>query len=287
MTTTPVDSALAGIATTQYTEMDPRADPERANELLNKATGQDEAPIIAPRPPVDEFELTAGWLDRDGVLHKRVRVRELTGEDEEELARPYQRTVAKYIDTIISRCVVDMAGTKPTPELLGGLLLGDRDAIVLQVRVLTFGNNVEMPVPCPHCEHEFRINLDIQGDISVKELPGDPTDRQRKVELPSGGTALVNLMTGFAQLAAYDAPPQETNQAERDTIIMHSCVYSINGEPVTTMNQIRKLGAGDRRAIIRFLDENTCGPQWQGVMQECPNCQASFPITLSLVALFW
>lgn len=282
-----MDEALASITNTEYQEMDPRADPERAQELLDKATGKDEAPIIAPRPPVDEFELTAGWLDRDGVLHKRVRVRELNGEDEEELARPYQRTIAKYVDTIINRCVVDMAGTTPTPSLTGDLLLGDRDAIVLQVRALTFGNTVEMPLQCPHCQFEFRINLDIEKDIPVKELPGRPEDRQRNVELPSGKTALVNLMTGHVQLAAYDAPAQETNQAERESIILRECVYSIGGVPITSIDQVRKLGVGDRRALIRFLDENTCGPQWQGVTQECPDCRASFPIPLSLVALFW
>jgi len=244
-----------------------------------------ESPIIAPRPPVDELELPCGWFDRDGKLNKKLRIREMNGADEEELAKPYQRSVVAFIDTIVKRCVVDMAGFPPDPRKLDELLIGDRDAIVIGVRVLTFGPTMDVPVRCPNCEHLFTVELDLTKDIKTQVLPGDAKQRTRDVKLPRGEIAKVNLMNGATQKAAYDTT-EDINDSERTSIMLKECVYSIDGQEIMSIEQIRKLGSGSRRALVKFLEENTCGPRWTEVAQECPNCQATNPLTLSLVALF-
>lgn len=267
--------------------VDPRINPEEANRLGDLAMGKrDDTPLVAPRPPNDELELPCGWLDREGNLHKTIRIREMNGSDEEELAKPYQRTVARFIDTIVNRCVVDMGGT-PEKRQLDQLLLGDRDAIVLGVRALTYGNLIDIPVVCPNCRHDFTVELNLASDIAVKELPGDPKQRQREVKLTRGGVAVVNLMTGESQLHAYDGPDVDNqSDAESISLILRECVFSIRDEPITTLKQCQDMPSQTRRDIITFLNQNTCGPKWQEVQQECPECLVNNPLPLNLPGLF-
>jgi hypothetical protein len=170
------------------------------------------------------------------------------------------------------------------------MLIGDRDAIVIGVRILTFGSHMHVPVICPTCRYDFTIDLDLESDIDTKELPdnkgGDPRSRVREFTLPRGQVVKVNLIDGAAQLAAYGDIGEELNNRERESLLIRECVYSINDEPVSSLAEIKKLSANDRREILKFLDENACGPQWGRVEQECPNCQAKFDLPLSLVALF-
>lgn len=279
----PVDIPLTSAPT--YKAVDPYTDPTGAQALANQAMGKvPDAIILPPRPPVDEIELSGGWIDRAGNLHKKVRIREMNGTDEEELAKPYQRTSVGFSDTIVKRCTVSIDGNTPEPRHLDQLLIGDRDAIVIGVRILTFGPTIEVPVTCRWCAHQFDILLDLEKDITTKELPGDPKQRTRELILPRGEIAKVNLMDGAAQMAAYGGG--DMNDAERTSVMLKECVYSINDDMVTSIEQIKRLGSGTRRALITFIEENSCGPQWMGVKQECPNCQKSEDLPLSLVALF-
>lgn len=272
--------------------MDPLQNPGAAQAMANEMMGKgdENKPIAINRPPVDTIELPGGWIDRTGTLHKTARIRELNGADEEELARPYQKTAAQFVDTVVSRCTVDIGGQKVGNNELRQMLIGDRDAILIGVRILTFGSHMHVPVQCPTCRHEFTIDLDLESDIDTKELPdnegGDPRSRTRELTLPRGQIVKVNLIDGAAQLAAYGDLGEELNRVERESLLLRECVYSINDEPVSNLAEIKKLSANDRREILKFLNENACGPQWGRVEQECPNCQAKFDLPLSLVALF-
>lgn len=266
--------------------VDPQANPALAQTLANQAMAPEpEAPLIPPRPPKDVFELPAGWVDNTGTLHKDVRVREMNGYDEEELARPSIKSVIDFIDLIIKRCTVDIGGERPEARIMDDLLIGDRDAVLIAVRVATFGNEFSMPVVCREvdCGEQYEVKVDIAKDIDVKELPGDPTQRMRPCILADGREVQVRLMTGAAQRAAYG---NDFNDAQQASIMLLECIYSIGGEPVHSIDQIKKLGTNERRQIIKFLDENTCGPQWQGVMHPCPNCQVEAALPINLVALF-
>lgn len=289
--------------------IDPAADPARAAAISARVmAGEDPiepdagaTPPLIEEPPDDVVTLPGGFVDRKGVLHRTLRVRELTGEDEEELARPSaRRSTAHLIDALVSRCVTHVGHLEVGKELpvadLGKLLVGDRDFAALAVRRVTYGNELEIPLGCPVCQNEFVVGYDLIVDVPVKELPGDRSKVQRECALPAGGSkdnrrpkgkALVRLVDGDAQLAVLNADTrQDMSDKEMNTLILRECVDVYRDAPVYSVDEVRAWPALDRRTIIKFLQDNVCGPRYEEVSQDCPKCRNSFPLVISPEILF-
>jgi hypothetical protein len=136
------------------------------------------------------------WLD--GVRVRQATVRPLTGADEALLAEnattmlPVERTSA-----LLGRCVTVDAVSLSGIELARRLSVGDREALLLHVRRLTFGDLLQCVLTCPNTECGERMDL----DLSVAELllppyaesapwydGEDPTDRRAlRFRIPTGG----------------------------------------------------------------------------------------------------
>src|SRR5437763_9006476 len=88
----------------EYEEIDPLVDPARANAIGTAVMSgaafvprDDAPPPVIEEPPDDVVHLPGGYLDRKGAVHSTVRIRELTGADEEELAKPAARRTAWHL----------------------------------------------------------------------------------------------------------------------------------------------------------------------------------------------
>lgn len=288
----------------EYEEIDPRTDPVRAATLSARVmAGEDlvspgtAAPPVVEEPPDDVVTLPGGMVDRQGNLHTTIRVRELNGEDEEELARPSsRRSDAHLVDAVVRRCVTHVGQLEvgkglPAAEL-GKMLVGDRDMAILGVRRVTYGTTFEIPLTCNVCRHDFTVLYDLDKDVPVRQLPGDRGRVQRECELPSRGRrpkgrALVRLVDGDAQLAVLDADVrQDMNGAEMNSVLLKELVDEYRGSPVYGIDEVRRWPAVDRAAILKFLADNTCGPRYEEVTQDCPNCRNRFPLVISPGILF-
>src|SRR5215469_729441 len=101
-------------------------------------------PVIA-LPPSDLITLNGGLVKGDKVINTAI-VKELTGEDEEALARAAQANYFHFIDRLL-RCGVVQLGDEPksqTEQLLGKLLIGDREQLLLGIREATYGDEIEV-----------------------------------------------------------------------------------------------------------------------------------------------
>jgi hypothetical protein len=105
------------------------------------------------------------------VLHREVDLVPLSGREEELLVDRQQPGSPAPVTAILSRCVRRLGTISPVPmELVRGLLVADRQYLLLQLRAITFGDQVQATIGCPwaDCGHKVDIDFSLQ-DVPVTE----------------------------------------------------------------------------------------------------------------------
>jgi hypothetical protein len=257
-----------------------------ANELLSAAMAGELAapsqPASALVPPPDcMVKLPGGYLAPDGEIVREAEVRELTGTDEEALSR-FTSPSRLYL-AVLSRGVVSIGSEKATEAVLDGMLVGDRDYLMLAVYKATFGSEVSFSdVWCPECEAPQDAVLDLDSGVSVKSL-NDPQDRRFTV---AGRRRKYSVMlpTGHAQRAI--ANRGEASEAEMTTEVLFNTVIEIGGTSVISKEQIKDIGMADRRTLGEELNERAIGPDLSDCAAECQSCHGKVTVSLNIGNLF-
>lgn len=236
-------------------------------------------PVIA-KPPPDFIELPRG-LFRGGVWHKAAKVRELTGEDEEAFSRvdPFLDPL-RYSEVVLGRAV-ERIGDVPVTEMdLQELLIGERDALYLQVRIATYGDEIEFKGNCDHCGVENTITVDLRDDIPVKA--GVDLDKSlHDLVLKDGRKIYFTLATGADQHASFTGAGS-VDAAVRNTALLSRCIKKINGEDVADPLAVSKrLGLQDRAKLLEYLVNAQPGPVPGEVKSSCAACHEEILIVLT------
>jgi hypothetical protein len=264
--------------------VDPVAQPEVASEVVKKLTA---APIPLMKPPPGNITtLPGGYLDGEGNLHGDARIREINGSDEEAMARELRNpmiNIPKVVDLLLKRTVLAVGTIDPvTPKVLSDMLTGDRAALMLAVRILTFGSDWEVPdFPCRLCGQTFGTVVELDS-IPVKKLD-NPMVQEIDVELRNEHNATVTLLSGGVQLEMVG--DGNRTGPEEATIAIDRCVRKLDGMPVAgPIGQ--KMSMADRRKIISAMADAQPGPRMEEVMVTCTECGREANYTVSLVDLF-
>ena len=255
-----------------------------ANQVA-QASGPTDLPKLEEAPSGIVY-LPGGLVREDGELVTVAVVRELNGFDEERLSRLLAAdNPAVYVTEMLSLAVEDLGGVKPSKEELRSLLIGDRDALWLGIRIATYGPEVEYTLICSECDEKSIITVDLNEDIPTKTLD-DPRKREYEVELRNG-VAKVKLLDGVAQ-EKYSTNLGKKTQAEINTIMLANSVLSINGLPTKGKEDaVRALSSQDRGTIMDFIVGTQPGPQLGTEIEaHCSKCDAEYPIVLSPGSLF-
>lgn len=285
-----------------YTSVDASVDPDLANKIaafaLSEETKAPEAPSIT-NPPDGDVTLPGGLMI-EGVLVTSAEVRELNGEDEEELAKPaIAADFNRFVDTLLNRCVVRIGEHRATPALLEQLLLGDRDALLQAVRVATFGDKLKLQITCNGCAEEFGAEYSFAEDVRVQVMEDmtvdigpdiDPVTLEAgkvcyQIPLRDGRSADVRLVSGEIQKHVYNRKNANLTGAALNTLILDQCVITIDDEPMT-MGEIRRLGTADRMRLLKFLEDSQHGPRWDEVKVACPSCERQIPVAIDVNIMF-
>lgn len=264
---------------------DPTLDPQantKIAEVLAEATPNEAAPNI-PSLPDTLFDLPAGYMDfGTGRVVKDVEVRELTGRDEERIAKAKNTgDVGRWVRAILEAGTVSIGGQEATPAMLDELLVGDRDYLLMAIRIATYGAEIELGEwKCPSCKEEFEAVFNLR-DIPVKPLRGD---RFFEVPLRKGGVAGVHLSVGSDQMAFLGL--EEATDAERNSVLLRRIVDTINGEPVAGLGSlVDNMGVVDRRNILSEVEKRMPGPRYDEA-KILHGCGAELLVPLGLVSLF-
>ena len=255
---------------------------EDVNNLVNQPVVGSIPEVVLPSLPETEVKLPAGLIDPfAATIHRTAEVRELTGADEEAIVKISDP--GKALLAILERATVSIGNEPATKDMLGTLLAGDREALLLAIRKATFGSVVEVSTVCDKCPEVQVFKIDLDTDVETKELEDPLNDRKFTVELKAG-LAKVNLPNGTVQTKLINAT--EKNSAELDTLLLASCVAEIADQPVLDSSRIRNLGINDRRTLLEEIAKRNPGPQLSEIKKACKNCGQEVSLPLTLAELF-
>ena len=259
--------------------------PEELNKLAKEfqeaSVDEETVEITTDFPPSNVVTLPAGFLLNDGTIVREVEVRELNGSDEEELAKA--TTPNRLLHTAFSRGLVAVGDIPAYSEDLDTMLSGDRDAVLLGIRIATFGKDLAYNATCPSCLEEHEVTIDLINDIKTKTLTDPLIDRTFTVPTKNG-EAVVTLPNGITNKKLLDADSKSTS--ELITIVLSGCVVSINGTPSLGVQTALNLGILDRETIVSEIYKRTPGPRLGEVKKACKACGYEIPLPLSLASLF-
>lgn len=271
----------------------PLNDPIAANREIEEVLKNTIADYPTPDLPPDDLVLLPAGLLTGQDLTKSVIVRELTGEDEEALARAVQNNnVFHYVDTILEHGTVKIGDTDPEDirKNLRNLLIGDRDAVLLGIRRATYGDEISIPEwVCPACGELADISMTLE-DIPAREMDDPAESSVFTVKLRRGRSARVRLANGHDQAAVFENP--KLSQAERDTVLLSRCVLTLTYEDGSERNLAgfpslaRGMSMADRKTILRELAERQPGPRFTDIKHTHGACGKEVSIAVDIGTLF-
>lgn len=242
--------------------------------------------------PVDDestvFTMLAGYKDPDGVIHKEFTLREMTGKDEEAIHKSdIKNNGSRIVSVLLSRCVTSI-GTL-TPKSVGGrakwediiksLFVGDQDYMLIQLRKLSIGEELEVDHVCPNKDCRAKLHTVVEVD----ELEIIPFSGERVIpfELPRGykdrkgvlhtiGT--MRLPTGLDREVL--TPLAKTNLAKAETVMLTRLCRFDDGAYVDD-DVMSSLSIRDREYLQKLLQEHYFGVKLETEVV-CDSCGESF-----------
>ena len=266
--------------------VDPLENPEQANaQIAAILADSDEPKQTTPKPTMEPPLESVFKLPGTG---QTVEVRELTGADEESLAK-VQGSFYRWVSTLLELAVEKIDGKDADTDAVGNLLTGDRDYLLLAIRKVTWGPEIELSgIECPNCREQFDVIVHTD-DIPIKSL-GDPSEAKFTVALRNGRTATVALPTGHDQ-AVYLAK-EDASIAQRNTLLLQRCVETIADAqgidlPVGGFpSMVRDMAVPDRTKLLNEIHNRMPGARYNEVPVKCSECGEKTAIGIGPVALF-
>jgi hypothetical protein len=285
---------MAEVKTVRAGEDVVAANAAGAAAMASAATKYPDAPA-----PVSDLVNLPGGLRVGQTTVTTAQVRELNGNAEEALARaglPDPRTgvvnAFHYLNTLLEQGTAKIgdADSEESRNLLKRLLVGDRDALLLGIRIFTYGKDLDIPQwECPACGDLSDLTIDLYTDVTTKKLV-NPDEAVFEVKLNKGAVASVRLPNGEDQQAMSDNP--KATQAERNTVTIQRCVSTIIDATGLTHSMAgfpslaRDMSIPDRRKILKEIAERQPGPQFQTVKLTHAACGNEVSLSLGIGDLF-
>ena len=270
-----------------------------SDELLDEVmTPEEKAPIYSSSistnedGETDSFELLAGYEDEQGVVHKTFALREMTGRDEEAISKnDLKQNSAKLVSVLLERCVTRIGsltrksvGSDKWREIIKDLYAGDQDFMLIKLRELSIGSEIEVSHICPYCKANLKTLLDV-SELEINPFKGS---RLIAFDLPRGfkdkkgvvhKTGTMRLPKGIDR--EYLIPLAKKNLALANTLMLTRICTFDDGLTVTE-DVMRDLAVRDREYLQKLLQENLFGIDLE-VDVTCTECGETFKGNLNAV----
>lgn len=223
-----------------------------------------------PAGSLGVFDLPCGFLDEDGVLHKEVQVREITGHEEDMLGSnsvPNHKKIGLLITGCLQR-VGTITDQKTLNAVADNLTVCDRVFLMFAIRRASLGDAYPFRSECPKCKYRGIFTLDL-SDLEVKTMK-EPMKRIFDCRLPSGKEARFRPLIGKDEERLSKA--SSSNEALSLAILMRLLV--LEGEP-PTLKAVKDLGMKDRNFLRGEFDKVEGGIETTLDMG-CPTCEHEF-----------
>jgi hypothetical protein len=228
--------------------------------------------ISEPKSSQEIFTLPCGYIDEEGALHTELKVREITGHEEDMLANRKMAANQK-INALIAQCT-ERVGTVTDKGKLTQVVLdmtvGDRLFAIFAIRRVTVGNAYTFEARCSHCKHTGRFTVDL-SELEIKPMP-DPAKRSFEVTLPSSGDLVkFHPMIGREEMKLQQIDKKGTDSLSLAIIVRLDEV----GGKTPTLGSVKNLNMKDRQFIRSKFDEVEGGVE-TGIELDCSSCYQEF-----------
>lgn len=186
-----------------------------------------------------------------------VEIKAMTATEEDILTSRGLLKTGKVLDALIRSCLIDKSVD------IGSLLVGDKNAILVAIRITGYGQLYTASVECPVCGETSQHTFDL-AKLPIRQLteqPVEPGVNEFSCDLPvMRARVKFKLLTGNdeKELASTLEKMRKLGGAENlvTTRIMHQ-VTSIGGETdrQKLANIIRHMPAADSRVLRKKMDE--------------------------------
>jgi len=232
---------------------------------------------------VRNVPLLAG-IPYNGEILKTFSYREMTGKDEEAINKTDVRANgAKFALTLAERCVFEFddikkkdVGISEWKNIVRKALSADLTYMLMKIRQLSLGDEVEIEHKCPRCGTKLR------SITSVSEMEEDimPFKGDFKIpfEFPKRGYKDLrgnfhktgNLRMPNGEDVEIVIPKMLKNTASGTSLLLTRCIEFDDGTKQTE-DGIARMSTRDRQYIERLLSENVFGFK-ENIEVTCVNC---------------
>lgn len=224
-------------------------------------------------------------------FHNRqvVEIKSMTAREEDILTSRALIKQGKAVDALLKSCILDkMVQT-------GELLSGDRNAIMIAIRITGYGNEYKTKVECPACSESVEHIFDL-ATLPIKPMGEDPTvegENKFSFKLPTmNKTVSFKLTTGADETELLAIFEKMKKLGQGDSVVtmrLLTSIVAIDGE--TDRNKItsliRNMPARDSRALRLHMDAVAPGVEMKQLFS-CPSCGDETEVTIPLgVEFFW
>jgi hypothetical protein len=240
------------------------------------------------------FELPVGYVDADGRVHRTATLRKMTGRDEALMADRHNRgNGARLITELLGACLLRL-GTleRPGTAVAQALYSADRHFLLMKLREITFGPEMDASYTCPTCR-EATIVVEDLASLEVVSLDDGGVPADVVVRLEDGyqdrsGEVYDTLVFRYATGADEEkvAGQIRDNPSHGKNALMARCLRSIGNMSQQRMEALgtaifADLTLSDRALIDRALNNGSPGIRMRRDIH-CAGCGRSYGAALDL-----
>jgi len=228
---------------------------------------------------------------QEGPLHgqETIDIKPMTAREEDILtSRAYIKS-GTVLTKLLQSCIVNK-NIKPD-----NLISGDRNALLVSLRITGYGADYDVEVDCPECGTKSKQTFDL-SQLAIKRLEVEPViqgDNLFEVQLPvTKKTVRVKFLTGIDERDMMITNERKKKSGMKtETAITDRLTRSIvSVDNVTDRNKlsffVKNLPARDSLSLRRFLDKHEPGIVMKSWMS-CPHCHEQSEVGLPMGASFF
>ncbi len=243
--------------------------------------------------PVESVPLPSTGIvyPSDSPLHGRetVEIRAMTAREEDILTSRALIKKGTVITELIKSCLVDKR------IQVQDMLVGDRNAMMVALRITGYGAGYNVEVTCPKCAAQSKQEFDLSG-LAIKRLSVQPVamgTNAFEFKLPvTNKTVVFKFLTGRDEEDISVMQERSKKQgAVADSLVTTRLQYSIVSIDGKTdrgaINSfIRNMPARDSMALRKHMDAHEPGIDMKAEM-DCPSCSEVSEVRMPLGASFF
>lgn len=218
-------------------------------------------------------------------------IKHLTGKEEIVLTSPMLHEAGKAIDLVLKSCILD------EDVNFEDLILPDKQALMMFLRINSFGSKIELNITCPHCQKEGKssfdlISLQAKDIIELPDENGEHTYNMKNFKLSSqkDKNEKISVVVKFKPLTISDEKKikleiENIKSGNKNEMLIRYKyqIVSINGNADKNfiIKVIKNLPIVESKKMREYFEKILPGIQNE-ITLKCQHCQKDIEDTFNL-----